>query len=69
MKKIYVLNTTEHKLHIYGFCPNSKSHGLNYQTFETEEDARKFDGLALGWCKSCLKRREEVLQEYLKKEN
>lgn len=66
MKGIYILNTHRHTLHIYGHCRHGYSKDPKYKFFDSEDEARKYDGMSIGWCKLCLKEREKRLLENTK---
>lgn len=57
MKK-YFLNTKTHRLHIYGYCKETKPLPCHVEFFDTEDEALAYDGRALGLCKICQKKRE-----------
>ena len=63
MKK-YFLNTETNTLHIEGFCPAThdgmKDQG-NYKSFRSEDEALAYGGRAVGLCKRCQKKREQIL--------
>lgn len=59
----YFLNTGTGKLHIKGFCYHAKQKPFNGMEFETEDEARRYAGDNLTWCKNCERRREQVLKE------
>ncbi len=64
LEKIYCYNTDSHTLHISGFCRDCE--GFNIVDFETEEDVRAKYGLSVGFCRTCLGKREKVLEDYIK---
>lgn len=68
MKGRYVLNIDTGKLHLLG-CQYISIRSPNYIYFDTEEEARKQEGLSVGWCKTCLKKREKMLKENFEKGN
>lgn len=59
MEKKYFYNIKTHRLHIYGYCRESKMLPYNVRFFETENEALAFDGRAVGLCKICQKKREQ----------
>ena len=61
MQGNYRYNTKTHTLHIYGFCPNSKS--PEYKPFNTEDEAVLFDGRAVSVCKVCQKKRDKEINK------
>ena len=56
--KKYFLNTETHRLHIYGYCKETKYLPCNVKFFDTEDEALAYDGRALGLCKNCQRKRE-----------
>lgn len=59
----YFYNESTHRLHINGYCRESKIRPYNIRFFETEDEALAYDGRAVGVCKNCLKMRERILGE------
>jgi len=55
----YFYNTKTHRLHIVGYCRESKMLPYNVKFFETEDEALAYDGRAVGLCKLCQKAREK----------
>jgi len=62
---LYWYNKKTHTLHIQGSCPNSKS--PDYIGFDTEEEAVKYGGRALGMCMTCAAKRDQLLKDILLK--
>lgn len=60
---MYLLNRTTGKLHIKGCCYNSRIVIYNSIEFDTEDDARRYAGNSLSWCKICERKREQILKE------
>ena len=64
MKDIYLYNKGRHALHIKGFCIHGKSSkATGYIPFETENDIITEYGKSVSWCKNCLKKREQKMEE------
>lgn len=59
MAEKYFYNTKTHRLHIVGYCRESKMLPYNVKFFETEDEALAYDGRAVGLCKLCQKAREK----------
>ena len=47
----YFYNERTHRLHIEGYCKESKSLPIHIRFFESEDEALAFDGRAIGMCK------------------
>ena len=60
--KKYFYNTKTHRLHIYGYCRESKSLPFNTMFFDTYDEALAYDGRAVGLCKNC-QRKENNMKE------
>ena len=58
----YVLNTNTNKLHIEGCRHIYSVLGDNYRLFDSENEARRYNGNAIGFCVDCNKRIEEILK-------
>lgn len=54
----YLYNRKRNKLHIMGYCPNSKF-AVDALIFDSEDDALAYDGRAVSMCKFCQRKREE----------
>ncbi len=67
MKKLYLYNNNTNTLHINGMCRNAT--GVDMIGFSSENDAVKSNGRALKMCIVCMGKREEILREYLTKNN
>ena len=64
MKYPYVYNRNTHTLHIEGFCFHTKQgmvYSENYKRFSFEEEVFEYDGRAVGMCKLCMKKRDEIM--------
>ena len=61
----YFLNTGTGKLHIEDFCYHAMTKPFNGMEFETEDEARRYAGDNLTWCKICERRKEQILKERL----
>ena len=67
---IYMYNLNTHTLHIEGFCAQTFSGmhlGKEHKSFATENQAIAFDGRAIGICKNCQRKREEIILDFVKK--
>ena len=62
MGEEYLYNPRTDKLHIRGYCQHTRGLCIDYITFATEDEALAYDGRAVGWCKLCQKRREQILR-------
>lgn len=60
---VYLLNLSTGKLHIKGGCYNSSIVIYDSMEFDTEDDARRYAGNSLSWCKICERKREQILKE------
>lgn len=65
MAKKYFLNKKTHRLHIYGYCRETKMLPYSVEFFDTEDEALACDGRAVGLCKLCQKKREQEEREKL----
>lgn len=65
MKELYWYNKNTHTLHINNFCTNAQS--CSCVKFDSEDEALKYAGRALGMCKICMKKRDALLLDYIKK--
>ncbi len=59
----YFYNERTHRLHIMGYCKESKPLPYHVRFFNTEDEAMAFDGRAVGLCKTCQKKREKKMEE------
>ena len=59
----FLYNPKRHTLHIKGYCQFTKSSCNEYIQFDTENEALAHDGRSVGWCKLCLKKREQKMEE------
>ena len=66
-EKIYVFNKLTNTLHIRGFCSNSNP--VEKELFETENDVIKSKGKYVKICEICERKKENILQNYIKKLN
>lgn len=62
MGEKFLYNAKRHTLHIKGYCMHTKGKCLEYLAFDTENEALAFDGRAVGLCKLCQKKREQILK-------
>jgi len=60
MEKKYFYNMKTHKLHIRGYCRESKTLPFNMKFFNTYDEALAFDGRAVGLCKNCQKKENNM---------
>ena len=60
MEKKYFYNTKTHRLHIWGYCRESKALPFNMKFFDTYDEALAFDGRAVGLCKNCQKKENNM---------
>jgi len=56
----YLYNKKTGKLHIKGFCCHTKGIQSDYKLFDSESEALAYDGRAVGLCKLCEKRRNDI---------
>ena len=63
MGEEYLYNRKTDTLHIRGYCQHTKGLCADYIMFTTEDEALAYDGRAVGMCKLCQKRREQILRE------
>lgn len=56
MKKKYFYNARTHRLHICGYCKESKLLPYNTKFFDTYDEALAYDGRAVSLCKNCQKK-------------
>ena len=59
MEKKFAYNPKTGKLHIRGYCCQTKGTPYGFIFFETEREALAYDGRAVGMCKICQKKREK----------
>lgn len=64
MKKKYFYNDKTHRLHIWGYCRESKIQPYDIRFFDTYDEALAYDGRAVGLCKLCQKKdnKKEVVK-------
>ena len=58
----YLYNAKTDTLHIRGYCWHTRRPRLDYIPFATEDEAIAYDGRAVGMCKLCQKRREQLIK-------
>ena len=51
MEKKYFYNEKTHRLHIWGYCRESKTKPYDIRFFDTYDEALAYDGRAVGLCK------------------
>ena len=56
MQKKYFYNDKTHRLHIWGYCRESKIKPYDIKFFDSYDDALAYDGRAVGLCKLCQKK-------------
>lgn len=59
MKDIFLYNKGTRTLHIKGYCHHTKGK-TDYIQFNSEKEALAYDGRAVGMCKICQKKREQL---------
>lgn len=64
-EKIYIYNVLTKTLHIKNFC--SMGSEVGNELFTTEEDVIKAKGKGFIMCKKCEEKKEQILQEAVKK--
>ena len=57
----YLYNPKTNTLHIRGYCQHTKGHCQGYMHFNSENAALAYGGRAVGVCKLCQRRREQIL--------
>ena len=62
MKEKFIYNKKTCKLHIAGYCKYvaDKVKLPDYEYFDSEDDALAYGGRALGMCRVCQKKRENI---------
>lgn len=63
MEKKYIYNKLTHTLHIKGYCCHTKGVRADYLEFDSEDAALAYDGRAVGLCKICQRKREQLNRE------
>ena len=63
MGEEYLYNHKTGTLHISGYCQHTKGLCQDYISFDTEDAALAYDGRAVGLCKLCQKKREQIMKE------
>ena len=63
MSNEYLYNRKTDTLHIRGYCQHTRGLCANYIVFATEDEALAYDGRAIGMCKLCQKKREQIIKE------
>lgn len=61
--KQYFLNKRTGKLHILGYCKESKIKPYSVEYFDSENDALASTGRTMSMCGNCLKKRERIIKE------
>lgn len=56
----YFYNENTHRLHIKGLCKESKILPYHVKFFSSYDEALAFDGQAVGLCKICGKKSEQL---------
>ena len=59
-KEMFLYNTKTHRLHIKGYCQHTNSPYTGFLQFNSEDEALAYDGRAVGMCKICQKKREQI---------
>ena len=65
MEKKYFYNAKTHRLHIWGYCRESKPKPYDIRYFDTYDEALAYDGRAVGLCKLC-QNKENKMKEVWK---
>lgn len=65
MQKKFIYNTKTHTLHITGYCRHAHKSPCDTHIleFDTEDEVLAYDGRAVGLCKLCQKKREQLEKE------
>lgn len=63
MNERYFYNTRTHRLHIEGYCRESKLKPYDIKFFSSENEVLAYDGRAVGMCKLCLREREKRMKK------
>lgn len=58
--KQYFYNERTHRLHIKGYCKESKMLPYHVRLFDTYDEALAFDGRCVGLCKACAKHENKL---------
>ena len=58
MNEAYFYNPRTHRLHIRGYCKESKLLPYGVLFFKSEDEALAYDGRAVGLCKNCQRTRD-----------
>ena len=61
--KQYYYNERTHRLHIKGYCKESKILPYHVRWFDTYDEALAFDGRCVGLCRSCAKHENKLRKE------
>ena len=61
-KEIFLYNAKNHTLHIKGYCQHTKGR-TDYLPFNSEDEVLAHDGRAVGFCKLCQRKREQLMEE------
>lgn len=56
----YFYNENTHRLHIKGLCKESKPLPYHVRFFSSYDEALEFDGRAVGLCKICGKKADQL---------
>lgn len=60
---MYFYNKNTGALHIEGYCGQSKYHPYHIKQFQTEKEAYDFAGQNIHMCKTCQKKRDNLLKK------
>lgn len=63
MEPKFLYNPKSRTLHIKGYCCHTNGSCREYIPFDTENEAIAHDGRAVGFCKLCLRKREQKMEE------
>lgn len=58
----YIYNPRTKTLHIENYCHVTANGYWGYLSFESEAEALAYDGRAVGLCKLCEKKRDQLMQ-------
>ena len=64
MEAKFLYNPRRHTLHVKGYCIQTQNGYPDYYiSFDTENEALAYDGRSVGWCKICLRKKEQKMEE------
>ena len=65
----YIYNEDRGTLHIEGFCCQAKDSLAHCRVFPTEKEAYDYAGQQIRPCKTCQKKKEQMLKEAMRGKN